>query len=413
MINNQLTIAEVSALLSETGQFSLVEWFLSRNLLPYSAYEQWRSGDLNSLDESLTLRDKELEAAIEAAQLVCSQLHLIAEPIEYYAWQGSHKALVLSRVGATHRALSLVWRRAENMPQLDLFMDNSAVVSENQLQQELAARQYQKAQITLGKVTALNTKNAKLGAYQDLINYGVHTQTEVITSVEQYALELSGLLDEVSPLAKETLKSQSRDYLAAAWLRLAQSAITIQQLATFEPSQWRCHPAFAFSQIPDWNAVRDVLKASAVLHQSPDLMCLMANALFYGEQPQAGFLLWGQIAERYPEFAEANIGIHELVKNNIALTELWDSFLVFDDHWPSQWFLGFLLIQRPGLMHLIDALPKDGAVINNAANQIVLDLVKAKIQEQDQNLLRAQLKSTAPALLRCFMHKRDWYSRNV
>ncbi len=168
------------------------------------------------------------------------------------------------------------------------------------------------------------------------------------------------------------------------------------------------------AQIPDWAGSQAKLEADQYLYDEPEWLCLLANAYFYTEQPSLGFWVWGQMAERYPDFVEHNIGSHPLAKKHTALIELWDNFLAYDEHWPSSWFLGFLLIERPGLVHTLDQLPRsNGEVVKSGVNQTVLQLVQAKLAEADQTLLRAQLKLQAPQLLNRFMNKRDWYARQL
>ena len=402
------SIADIDNQLSETGQFSLPEWLLDQNLLPYARYEAWRYGELNSLTEALGWDKEQLQQLLKAAASGCGKLKLQAEPLDYFAWTTEQKPLKLSADISEANALASVWRRPEDMPQMDLFMDNSAVVGENTLQLNLAARQFNKAQQSLKKLTDLNPRNAKLGAYQDLLNYGLHMEASPNIDWQDYPAELDGLLREVAPLAKETLKALSRDYLANGWRRLAGNSPGVIDAN----SSWQLSPAFALSQIPDWSAVLMELKKNASTYQHPELLCLLANGYFYSDEPQLGYFVWGQIAERFPEFAETAIGKHELAKKHVLLTETWDAFLAFDEHWPSQWFLGYLLIARPGLVHLMDQLPQTVSdPIKSSVNQTVLQLVQAKIRDEDQKLLRAQLKSAAPSLLKFFMNKRDWYAR--
>lgn len=401
-----ISIAEVETHLAETGQFAVTDWLLGQSHLQYGLYEAWRNGEVAFLDEALSWDAKTLETLVRDAQLVCEQLKLVAQPTEYFSWQGG-AVLSLSRSAATQAALARVWRRAEDLPQLDLFMDNTAVVTENRLQADLAARRFDEAEKTLEQLSRIHPSNSSLGAYKDLINYGHHITAERTVAPEVFKEELTGLLEEVAPLAKEVLKALSRDYLAYGWRRLARSAETLGLAA----SDWRCHPAFALAQIPDWQAVAVSLQADSLTWRQPELLCLFANAMFLGAAPQMGYLVWGQLAERFPDFIEQHIDRHPLATRHPLLLELWDSFLAFDEQWPCQWFLGYLLIQRPGLVHLIEKMPVGcDEAVTNPVNRTLVNLVWARIREEDQKLYRAQLKSAAPALLRCYMNKRDWHT---
>jgi len=97
----------------------------------------------------------------------------------YYAWHKDMAPLKLARGARLNQGLGQMWKRPEDMPQLDLFMDNAAVVCENQVQLDLAAKSVTQARASLQKLTQLNPGNEKLGAYQDLINYAEHCEAPV------------------------------------------------------------------------------------------------------------------------------------------------------------------------------------------------------------------------------------------
>ena len=400
-VESVISIGDIDNFLAETGQFTLIEWLLAQNILPYRAYENWRNGDVAAMDEVVRLSEQNLLDLIQEAANRTEHLNLASQAHSYYGWRGSSKKLLISRNSVINQGLSLVWKRPEDLPQMDLFMDNSAVVCENQVQFDLAARDYSCAQTALQKLTRLNPSHSKLGAYQDLINYGVHIQTHPLVATEDIVGEMEGLQGEVLPLAKETLKHYSRDYLAAAWRRLASCFAQGCASEALEPLAWPHHACFALSQIPDWPAVKEHFLAHGDAYSLPALAQCLSEAYFFSDEPNLGFVVWGQIGERFPDYLEANIGAA-----NSGLLELWDGFLAFDEHWPNEWFLSYLLIQRPGFIHLLSTLTGlDAAPIKNDVNQATFDLITAKVENRDQSLYRAQLKARAPALLRCFMNK--------
>jgi len=400
-----ISIDQVSSLISESGQFTIIEWLLTQNILPYHIYENWRHEKLGPLESGLETKSEILAALISDVDKLCQKLNLIPESTEYFSWNEGSEVLPLSGSVSLSRALSLVWKRESDIPQLDLFMDNSAVICENQLHTELAAKSFDKAQLSLEKLSTLNNKNTKLRAYQDLINYGSYISENPSVEPDNLLAEFNGLADEVTPLAKESLKNLSRDYLALSWKRLAASAEHSDQWT----QNWQLHPAYLLSQIPDWNGVRDALVGEASIDRHPELLQLLANALYFCGHPQFSLILWGQVAERFPDFCDDAIGFHHHTKPHLALTQSWDNFSEFSDEWPNTWFLGFLFIQFPGLVHLVKHLPdRTEGTITEPANQTTMDLVKAQIQEQDQKQLRKSLKESAPGLLNCFMNKRNW-----
>ena len=111
--------------------------------------------------------------------------------------------------------------KPQDVPQLDLFMDNTVVVTENQLRDALSSRQFDPARQQLTKLSKLNPEHPQLGCYQDLINYGRHCQSNSDIDQQQIAAEMAGLQQEVLPLARDVLGQSARDYIAFAWRRLA------------------------------------------------------------------------------------------------------------------------------------------------------------------------------------------------
>ncbi len=136
-------------------------------------------------------------------------MHLQQQAQDYYAWsQAQPQLLKVSQNSDRQRDLTQQWLRPQDLPQMDLFMDNAAVVAENTLLDYLAARDFNKAQSQLDKLTTLNASHEKLGRYQDLINYGHHMAGETIQP-GAIAAELEGLENEVAPLAKALLNLDS------------------------------------------------------------------------------------------------------------------------------------------------------------------------------------------------------------
>src|SRR5690606_24834938 len=122
-----------------------------------------------------------------------------------------------------HESLAMRWSAPKDVPQMDLFMDNSAAIAENQMLDALANRQFATAADALQRLTKINPHHSKLGGYQDLINYGLHCVASPNIAAEDLAAEFQGLDQEVTALAGELLGSRRRDFLAFAWRRMADS----------------------------------------------------------------------------------------------------------------------------------------------------------------------------------------------
>lgn len=394
-------IATVDSQVSQQGQFCLLDWMLAKNFIPYADYESWRYGRRADLDSCFTLGADDLQRLIQQTRQTCMELHLVCETQEFYPWDNRRELLRISGDGERHQSLAARWLARRDVPQLDLFMDNSAAIAENQLLDSLANRQFQNAQEALQRLTRLNARHAKLGGYQDLINYGLHCTAQPQIPAAGVGPEVGGLDQEVTPLARELLGGKSRDFLAYAWRRLAENLAQVP----FSASEPQLHGSYAYLQIPDWQALCRCLEQEPQLYQSPVLMARLAQGYLQCQQVNAFFLLWGLLFERFPEEGEQLIG-----QQAGLLLGKWDQFLAFDAEWPAQVFCGFLLIQQPGLVAVLDNLPVlRQATVQNPVNRCVLELLRARLAEADEKPHREALKNASPVMLSFYLNKRDWF----
>lgn len=395
-------IATVDSQISQQGQFCLLDWMLAKNFIPYADYEAWRYGRIPHLDDCFALDGADLQRLIQQAQQTCAELKLMCEPQELYSWENRPEPLKISRDPEWHQLLGARWLARRDVPQLDLFLDNSAAIAENLLLDHLANRQFQNAQEALQRLARMNARHVKLGGYQDLINYGLHCSDQTQIAPEAVSQEVWGLDQEVTPLARELLGGKSRDYLAYAWRRLADN-LSQQPFSVNEPE---LHSSYAYLQIPDWQALCRCLEREPHLYDSPILMARFAQAYLQCQQVNAFYCLWGLLFERFPDVGEQLIG-----QQVGLLMEKWDQFLAFDEEWPMEIFLGFLLIQQPGLVALLDNMPiLQKAEIQNPINRITRDLLRARLDETDEKPHREALKNASPAMLSFYLNKRDWYA---
>lgn len=398
-------IATVDKTVSQQGQFCLLDWLLYENVIPYADYEQWRHGQIVHLDQAITVSEDDIKLMVEQAEKSCSQLKLARDAQEYFRWDGDHrKPLQISATARLDQALGQRWLPPQDIPQMDLFMDNSATIAENHVLALLADRRFTQAQEALQQLAQLNPTHAKLGGYQDLTNYGLHIAGHLGVASEDLLPELLGLDQEVTPLAKELLGAQQRDYLAFAWRRIADhlrdATITLTDLQA-EP---RFHQSYALQQIPDWQGLSDCLFEDPHLYQSPVLLMRLAQASIQCQRVGDHYWFWGLLFERFSDDAEAFLAEH-----GRFILQDWDDFLAFDENWPAECFLGFLLIQQPGLVHLYERLPQARPdLIRLPVNRAVYELVKTRLAEGDEKQARETLKKLSPQLFSCYLNKRNW-----
>lgn len=400
-----INIATVDQTIAQQGQFCLLDWLLAQNLLAYSDYEAWRHGQLPYLDQVLAAPREDIQKLLEQTQQSCNKLKLAHDAQEYFRWDGDHrKPLLISADSEWHKALGQRWLPPQDVPQMDLFMDNSATIAENQVLALLAERRFEQAQQALQQLAQLNPAHAKLGGYQDLVNYGLHIASGEGITQEALLPELLGLDQEVTPLAKELLRAQQRDYLAFAWRRIAEGLMATPVDLSTLIRQPKFHVSFALQQIPDWQGIVTALTQDPLLLQSPELLARLAEAYAHCCQIGHYYWLWGIALERFSDQVETL-----MAECGGLIVQDWDDFLAFDEHWPAECFLGFLLIQQPGLVHVYEHLPQvERSLIQLPVNRAVFELVKIRLAEGNEKQARENLKKLSPELFGCYLNKRNW-----
>ncbi len=394
-IIDAISIDTIDSQLSQQGYFCLLDWLLQKNLLPYTDYEAWRYGKIQNIDTQLDVSEDMILELISSTDRHARALHLVDSTHDYFSWAETNaKTLQASKTISIHNALTQHWLRKQDLPQLDLFMDNSAVICENEIHEALAARQFQWAEKKLLLLTQLNAKHSKLGAYQDLINYGLHMQSHLILDSEQLSSEINALEKEVIPLARETLATSARDYLAFAWRRLSDFASTL----VFNANQPNLHASYALAQIPDWAAALQSLESSPELFRSALLLKRFALCHEYLQHSSEALISWCLLFELDSQAAE--IAFAE--KESLTLWRLWEDFWDINDGGTKLFFPAFVFIKNPGLIHHLKKFPP----LHSASTNAMIDLLNIAHQNGDEIEARKALQNISPALLRLYLTAR-------
>lgn len=400
-----LNIAVVDDFVARHGQFTLLDWLLDANLLAYSDYESWRYGVTGSLDDVLLLSAEELQRICDSVVKHCAALKLSSDAQAWFGWGDHHHSLLQPLKDADRNVLFCRrWTAPQDLPQMDLFMDNSAVIAENRLIEAMANRQFDVAQAEMEKLSQLNVAHPKLGGYQDLIHYGRHMQSEPTVPAENLEAELQGLESEVLPLAGELLGNKKRDYLSQAWRRLADNL----QRDSRGANDSRLHASYALQAIPDWHGVQSVLEKEGELIKNPELMARLAEAYLMNKQTAECYWMWVLLFDHYSDCAEMLLGS----TRHSELPGYWDDFLsTLGDEVSEAAFAGYLLLRQPGLTHSAEqVLGRWQTEFDEACNRDILCLIQARLTEKLEKTPRAALQLSCPQLLKAYLNKRDWYA---
>lgn len=390
-----LSIATIDQHLSRQGSFCMIDWLLSQNLLQYPQFEAWRYGNRKHLDDALELDRSALRGLLSDAEEHCTALGLSSETQDFHHWQSEHPVRLSASDDATiHRRLTQQWLRPVDRPQLDLFMDNAAVVTENHLREALSNRRFDDAERHLEELSALNSSHAQLGRFQDLVNYGRHMSINPHIDEPGLTAELDGLQQEVEPLAREVLGPCARDYLAFAWRRLAANLPESNA-----PQTPRLHRSYALAQIPDWAAVRDCLQPPSAICRQPELLERLALACGALRQTEEALLLWCVLFERHTEYAENAIDDQPIPLLDTLWQDFWELGETRNIEITSAWFSAYLIACRPGLRHHLKKAPP----LQQPATQAMLTVIEASLTQTDEIAARKQLKVVNPALLALYI----------
>lgn len=382
--------------ITQHSYFCLLDWLLAENHIAYSDYEAWRYCKLTTLDQQITLENSELIVLFETTEKYAKSLGLCNDLQDYYSWDSeSLRLLSAANNKEKHKRLTQHWLRPQDLPQLDLFMDNSAAIAENTLADALAGRQWTQAKQNLKKLTELNPSHHRLGLYQDLLNYGEHMHANERIEKASIEGEFCGLQQEVSPLAKEILGNAARDYLAFAWRRIADNLIDVP----FDPSLPKIHRSYALLQIPDWPAIEHDLVKNTQLYYLPELMETLSSSYFMQHQSAKAMLLWCAMVEKHPLYFEDAIERHK----NHTTYPLWEKFWELNDGWPVSFFSAFILINEPGLIHYKDEID----MLESRNSRAIINLLQCRNAGENEIPARKQLQNVSPALLRLYLELRD------
>ncbi|MFT5503952.1 MAG: tetratricopeptide (TPR) repeat protein [Gammaproteobacteria bacterium] len=387
-----IDVSIIDHCVAEQGRFCVIDWLLSDDLLSYSDYESWRYGDQKVLEKLLRLDGVSLESLLGNIDKQCRALELMAEAKDFYRWDQDQKvSLKLCENHQQDRQMAQTWFRPQDRPQMDLFMDNSAQIVENAVLENLDNRSFEQALSQLQTLSELNPQNTRLGSYQDLINYGMHMQANPEIPQASLGPELLGFEQEVLPLANEILGSVARDYIASAWRRFAKS----MQGHPFDPLQPNRHASSVLLKIPDYDSAINCLKTVGDLYHQAVLLERLAISYGATHHIDSALVVWCLLMEHDADYAERSI---QQLQPHYLLT-IWQDYLEFNESALAQYFSAFVLLKRPGLIHLLDKFPP----LKLPASIAMSELLSLRASGGDEIESRRSLQSISPELLSIYL----------
>jgi hypothetical protein len=391
-IGRMIGIADIDSYLSQHGRFCLIDWLLVQNILHYADYEAWRYGRCRFLVEAINLDNLALQNLIEATENYTQDLELVSEQPTYYQWNVDQRTLLTASANnQQNQQLVQHWLRPQDLPQLDLFMDNSAQMAENALLEALSERQFTTAQSLLHNLVELNSKSNRLGGYQDLINYGLYMLENPKVATQTLSSEWQGLQQEVLPLAQEILGQNARDYLSFAWRRLGESMAGL----AFDANNPELHSSAALLAIPDYPAMIHCLLTDPALHLQPVLLERLAIGYHATRHNEHSMIIWCLLMELAPAFTEQAIARYSSHQIHILWMDFWEQ----NEDWDRTLFPAYVLIRRPAIIHLLEKFP----ALKQPSNLAMVTLLRKRLNNEDEISARQALQEINPLLLSAYL----------
>lgn len=343
---------QVDDQLLEQGAFTVLELLLATGRLAYSDYESWRRQEVEFLDGMLMGNPEKIRAQIEQAVNYARSIGLVEQPQEFTAWQvegpGSSKPLRISPHADLHRLIAGRFIRAQQAPQMDLFLDNPVAALTNGIARALAAGDAADAQRQLDRLYELAPTHCDLAGYDRLVAALSHLG-QPIEDVQQ---ELDFLL-ESSPTAKRLLGSQWRELLTPLWRQLADAL----QGRPFASDQPQLHRSFALSQAQDWAAVSACVLNEPEWWRHSALCLLLAQSGAFQHRRIESLMGWFALCWHAPEVAAE--ALNKPQQPDAGVGKAWQEFLATEDEladedsdelaWSPGDFPAWMLLHEPGL----------------------------------------------------------------
>jgi hypothetical protein len=369
----------------ELGCYSPIEWLLQSGYLQYVDYERWRMGELLYLEDSILCPKDKLLSQLNKGERFATQFNLVIQTQPLTSWQSaSAMSLKISRDPKLSRLLARIWLRQNDVPQMDLFMDNPSVVTENKLINALNNRELAKAQSLLAQLVQQAPNHPQLSDYDSLIAYAQHIQEPL--AADSIRDELEHLKTTILPVAQKLLRQTTLDYVAPAWRRLAKA------LTDSADSSSDLHASYAWQQMQNWGEVKNSIINTPNYQQQPVLLARLAEAFWYLQQWDQCLLCWCHLFGLDAKFSAEKIE-HQA---DARLLLMWHDFK--DQELPDEDFPAWLLLHEPGLIHHIDNA-------DQPLLEVIVHLLRAQLQGDDEMEWRRQLQKLNPALLRVFLDR--------
>lgn len=382
----------IDELLFEQGGFEALDLLLALGLLVYNDYEDWCAGSLPYLEQRL--QGPAPDDLLQQADLYARELGLVPEPRTYSGWGETAgpggPALRFSRDPDQQRLFEQRYRRADDLPQLDLFMDAADQAVVNGVIEALGARNLREAARQLQRARLLVPERPELPDLEQLLE-GARAARE--PCLDPLA-ELADLEHRMVPLAEHRLGPYARHYLPPLWRRLAEAL----DGRRYDPAYPERHASYAALRAEDWRRLVDLVEQEPDWRR--DAVLLRRHARACGRLRREAECLWSWFllcwgwpsqAERFELEAEP------------AWRPSWEAFQDLEPELEGQDFPAWLLLRNPALVKTLRDEPPPNRADGFAELQWLLRLPPGR-PSPEMIAARGALKSAHPTLFEHYLN---------
>ncbi len=383
----------VDRLLFEQGTYTPLELLLAEGRLLYADYEAWRGGQCEYLEERLFGDPGQSRDLLQRAEDYAKALGLAPQPQRYVSGGAQPgQCLRFSAASAPERCFHSGYSKDDAALQLDLLMDSAGVTLANGIIRALIQQDGVEARRLLERLFENDPGHHQLGGLERLVMAG-----SMASPVEDALLELTGLQQELCPLAEEILGPGARHFLAPQWQRLTQALLGVG----FDPHHPELHSSYSALRAEDWGQVKASVEAISGWEKQPVLLRRHARACGRLHQDSEAVSDWFRLCWRFPDQARC-IGD----EGESQWRHSWGRFLELDPELPNRDFPAWVLIDQPGLARWLATgrcldgvdVPEDYRATVELVQEKPSALVDTALMEQ-----RKLLQASNPELFTCYL----------
>lgn len=386
----------IDQLLLEQGAYSPLALLLAEGRLDCSDYEAWRSGNILHLEEALFGDPEQISQMLAQAKEYATALKLVPELLTYNPWgSDSSRTLSFSQHPIRAELFHTRYGKAEDQPQLDLFMDATASNLASRTAQALINRDNDEARRLIQRLFDADPGHSRLGSLEHLIEADQLLQSPISNPAEVLAY----IENELTPLAEDELGSGSHNLLVPHWRHFTAAL----HGCPFDPEQPKLHASYTAGRAFDWQQTITAIQAEPGWQQQVDLLWRYAKAREQLHDKPSALHAYFQLCWQFPDAADA-IGRRAAPPQQLA----WNSFLALEPELPNELFPAWYLMCQPGLAHQLPQPESEQQTTGIQCYRVIYGLsqkssANGTVLNSTSIPLRSELKQLSPTLFTHYM----------